>query len=316
MRILIAEDDVVTGRFIAESLQPWGYEPTLVHNGLEAMAVMGNENAPPIALLDWKMPGLDGIEVCRRIRQVAGRPYTYVVLLTGMTGRETMLAGLDAGADDFLVKPVDSQELRARLNAGRRIVVLQQQLLEAQQQLFAEATHDGLTGLWNRAAILDLLDREMGRSAREGHSLAVILMDLDHFKHINDTHGHLVGDKVLRETALRLRSVLRPYDTLGRYGGEEFLVVLPGFDAARAMGLGERLRKHIAELSCKEGGVPIAVTLSLGVATWSNATGATTALLQLADAALYRAKAAGRNRTILATPALAVEAAKRSNQCT
>ena len=306
MRILIAEDDVVTGRNIAESLAPWGYEPTLVHDGQAALELLRAEDAPSLALLDWKMPRLDGIEVCRRIRAEGGRPYTYVVMLTGMTGRRTMLAGLDAGADDFLVKPFDSQELHARLNCGRRIVVLQQQLLEAQHQLYAQATHDALTGLWNRAAILGLLDREISRAERESSCLAVTLIDVDHFKRVNDTHGHLVGDQVLREMARLLGTILRPYDTLGRYGGEEFLVVLSGFDAALAMRLAERLRRQIAEAPWILDHLQIPMTISLGIACWCGNL-SPSALLQHADDALYAAKAAGRNQIKLATAGDAVE---------
>jgi diguanylate cyclase (GGDEF)-like protein len=294
MRILIAEDEVCLGQLLSAQLQAWGYEPTLVHDGVTALEVLRATNAPRLALLDWMMPGLNGIEVCRQLRQEAGCACHYLILLTGQGGRQQMLEALEAGADEFLAKPVDDAELKARLGAGRRIVGLQQQLHE-------QASHDALTGLSNRASVLATLDRERNRAAREGQSLGVVLADLDHFKHINDTFGHLAGDEVLRQAARRMVAALRPYDTVGRYGGEEFLVVLPGCDPAAALGLAERLRERVAAEPVEVERGSIRVTLSLGVTAWEQVSdGDVVALLRAADAALYAAKSAGRNRAVLA----------------
>jgi diguanylate cyclase (GGDEF)-like protein len=300
MRILIAEDQIPLSQSLTALLRPWGYEATVVHDGLAALEALWAPDAPRLALLDWLMPGLDGIEVCRRVRADAGRPYPYLVLVTGEGSREQMLDGLEAGADDFLIKPVEAAELRARLTTGRRIVTLQEQLLATQRQLREQASHDALTGLWNRAAILELLERELARGRREGRPVGVLLADLDHFKRINDSLGHLAGDRVLRQVARRLGEALRPYDTVGRYGGEEFLIVLPGCDAGDAIGLAERLRRCVAAEPVDWDGRPVPVTLSLGIATWDgSATADAAGLLQTADEALYRAKDTGRNRAVL-----------------
>jgi diguanylate cyclase (GGDEF)-like protein len=300
MRILIAEDQIHLSRLLRKMLHSWGYEVAVVHDGLAALEALRAPDAPRLALLDWLMPGLDGIEVCRRVRADAGRPYTYLVLVTGQGGREQMLDGLEAGADDFLLKPVETAELRARLASGQRIVTLQEQLLTTQRQLWERATHDSLTGLWNRAAILELLHRELARGRRECRPVGVLLADLDHFKRINDTFGHLAGDRVLRQVAGRLGEAVRLYDTVGRYGGEEFLIVLPGCDAVHATGLAERLCRCVAAEPAEWQGRPIPITLSLGVAAWdAAAAGDAAGLLQTADEALYRAKAAGRNRAVL-----------------
>jgi len=279
-------------------LTQWGYQPVAVSDGVAALEVLSAPDAPRLALLDWGLPGLDGIEVCRRLREAPERPYIYTVLVTGKGRKEDMLDGLDAGADDFLVKPVDAHELRARLNAGRRLVALQEQLLEAHRQLRVQATRDGLTGLWNRTAILDILDRELARAQREHGAVGVVMADVDHFKRVNDVYGHMAGDEVLRRTARRLLGVLRPYDTVGRYGGEEFLVVLPGCDAETTLILAERLCRSMAAEPIELEGLPVTVTLSLGVAAWSGSEEACTRL-RAADTALYRAKAAGRNRVSL-----------------
>lgn len=294
MKLLIAEDQQPLARLMEEHVRAWGYEAVVAHDGITALQILRAADPPRLALLDWMMPGIDGIEICRRMRRESDRLYTYLVLITGHGGRQEMLAGLEAGADDFLAKPIDPAELKARLNTARRILSLQEQLREM-------ALRDGLTGLFNRAAILAALDNELARSRREGRSLGVLLADIDHFKSINDTHGHLAGDAVLREVAGRLRDVLRPYDSVGRYGGEEFLLVLPGCDCLVATTLAERLREHVANKPVQTEDGPITVTLSLGVASTMEENGTTTStdLLRVADGALYSAKHAGRNKTML-----------------
>jgi diguanylate cyclase (GGDEF)-like protein len=292
MRVLIADDEVDSGDSMALLLQLWGYEPVVVHEGTAALATLQGSDAPRLALLDWKMPGLDGIQVCREVRKGA-LPYNYLILVTGLGGREQMLEGLEAGADEFLTKPVEPAELKARLWAGCRIIAMQEQLCD-------QASHDALTGLWNRAGVLNILDRELERGRREQRPVAVMLADLDHFKRINDTHGHLVGDAVLREAARRLLDSVRPYDAVGRYGGEEFLVVLPGCVADSALSLAERLRQCIAAAPIEVDGTVVLITLSLGVAVASSdAESNSIELLRAADAALYDAKRAGRNRVHL-----------------
>jgi diguanylate cyclase (GGDEF)-like protein len=307
MKILIADDQLSLAHALSEQVRPWGFDAQVVPDGLAALETLRADDAPRMALLDWLMPGLDGIEVCRQLRRDASCPYPYLILVTGQGGREEMSAGLEAGADDFLVKPFDAAELKARLGSGRRIVQLQEQLRET-------ARRDALTGLCNRAVILDTLERECERSRRERRPLAILLADLDHFKQVNDTYGHLAGDAVLRQTASHFAEVLRPYDAVGRYGGEEFLVVLPGCDGPSAASLAERLRHHIAGAAVHTDEQTISITLSLGVAAWHGEGEADpVGLLRAADEALYRAKDAGRNRSVLAGPHQRVRASAAGN---
>lgn len=258
--------------------------------------------APQLAVLDWMMPGLDGLEVCRRVRRLRREPYTYILLLTAKAQREDIIAGLEAGADDYLTKPFDVHELQVRLRAGKRILDLQTKLIAAREELRAQATHDMLTGLWNRAAIFDLLRREVARAERGGVPVSVIMADVDHFKRVNDVHGHLVGDVVLREVARRVQMTLRPYDEVGRYGGEELLLILPRCDARQAVQVAERLRRCVAEAPIDTPEGQIAVTASFGVATHAGGTAADMqTLLRAADGALYSAKQKGRNCVVLHT---------------
>lgn len=295
MRILIADDDPVTRRRLEATLARLGHEITAVADGTRASAALLAPDGPRLAILDWMMPGADGLEVCRAVREQAAH-YVYLIVLTARDRQEDLVEGLDAGADDFLTKPFDALELRARLRSGERVIELQARLLEAQEKLRVQATHDQLTGLWNRPMILDHLEREMHRTRREAGAIAVVLADIDHFKRINDTSGHAAGDLVLQQAAERIRSALRAHDVVGRYGGEEFLLVLPGRDAAAAGQVAERVRAAVASSPMPAGDVPVPVTVSLGVAWTREASVESTTLIHAADEALYRAKSLGRNR--------------------
>lgn len=247
------------------------------------------------------MPGLEGPQVCQRVRARPDRPYTYVLLLTARSRKDDLLQGLESGADDYLTKPFDAQELRARLHVGRRILDLQNGLIAAREELRFRATHDELTGLANRRVILEAISREHARHLRDGGSFGIILIDLDHFKNINDTHGHLAGDAVLKEAARRMTNSVRPYDTVGRYGGEEFLVLVPSCDPEGAMKLAERIRESLHAQPIVADVGPVHITASCGVAASSSANPLDPQnLLRLADEALYRAKEQGRNRSELA----------------
>lgn len=295
-RILIAEDDPVSRRMLQGFLSKWGYQVEAAADGLEALRILEGDCPPPLAVLDWMMPGLEGPEVCERVREHPDRPYIYILLLTARTQKGDLLRGLESGADDYLTKPFDAQELRARLHVGQRILDLQEGLILAREELRFRATHDALTSIPNRGVVLDAINRERSRQTREGGSFGIILLDLDHFKSVNDTYGHLIGDAVLKETARRITSCVRPYDTVGRYGGEEFLVVVPGSDGHGTLALAERIRKAIESEPVPADATPVRVTVSCGVAvSKGNKPLDSHALLHLADEALYRAKEKGRN---------------------
>ncbi len=297
--VLIAEDDPIFRRILESWFKKWDYRVTAVENGLDAWEVLQREDAPQLAILDWMMPGMDGIELCRRIRSRDQGTYRYVLLLTAKDGKQDVVAGLEAGADDYLTKPFDVDELRARVRAGKRILDLQAALIRAHEDLRFSAAHDPLTALWNRGAILDLLKREVQRRQRTEDPLSVIMADIDYFKKINDTYGHLVGDTVLQEVTRRLAAGVRTYDAVGRYGGEEFLIVLPGCSAPDLVASAERLRHSVADFPIKTSAGQLPVTLSLGLSSAEQ--GENEALdcetfLRTADEALYTGKARGRNR--------------------
>ncbi len=299
MRVLIADDDPTALLLLESALEEWGYEVVSARDGTEAWDILCRADAPSLAILDWMMPGLDGVEICRKVRHRSEPFYVYLILLTGKARNQDIVLGMDSGADDYVSKPFEEQELRVRLRAGRRIV-------ELQDALRIQATHDSLTGVWNRRTIFEILRRESARVEREGTSLGVIMGDLDHFKMINDTFGHPAGDAVLCEASRRMGNALRPDDALGRYGGEEFLVVMPGSDLAGSMGIAERMRRAIEEtpVAITAGTTP--VTISLGAASGKGSNLDSDLLVRMADQALYRAKQRGRNR---------VETAVHSEDC-
>ncbi|MGA2196903.1 MAG: diguanylate cyclase [Bryobacteraceae bacterium] len=301
MKVLAAEDNPVSQSMLRAMLTRWGYEAVIARDGNEAWQTLEAGDGPRLAVLDWMMPGLDGVEVCRRVRAVAREPYVYMILLTARSASQDLVEGMDAGADDYLTKPFEPQELRVRLRAGRRVLDLQQQLLAAREALREQATHDYLTGLLNHGAILETLRNELARGSREQQPVALLMADLDRFKSINDTHGHQGGDTVLREAAHRMKSAIRRYDALGRYGGEEFLFVLPGCQDAGAFAQAERIRETVAAEPFAAGNRAFPVTCSIGVSYRALPDLEDAAVLvREADMALYRAKNLGRNQVAMA----------------
>lgn len=301
MKILIADDDLVSRLLLERTLVALGHDVTAVGDGLAAVTALLKPDGPRIAILDWMMPGATGLEVCRLVRHRPA-PYVYILLLTARDRREDIVTGLDAGADDFVTKPFDALELRARLRPGERVVALQEGLIRTQEAYRELAMHDSLTGLWNRRMILDQLGIELHRAERDGKALGVAIADLDLFKRVNDTLGHTAGDAVLCEVAARMRSAIRDCDFIGRYGGEEFLLVLPGCDGPAGLLVAERVRRRVAETSVQAGDEIVPMTVSLGLAYSLRADVEPEALIQAADEALYRAKAAGRNRVAEPVP--------------
>jgi two-component system cell cycle response regulator len=296
MRILLAEDSKVYRHLVTAFLRDWGFEAVIANDGSEAWELLQKPGAPRLALLDWVLPGIDGVELCRRIRhRDATEPYIYTLLLTSKSQKQDLLEAMQAGADDFLTKPFDAPELRARLLAATRILDVQEQLVKARESYRVAATHDSLTQVWNRAEIIDFLGREISRARRGKLPLGVVLVDVDHFKSVNDSIGHLAGDIVLKEVAQCMRSHLRIYDGVGRYGGEEFLLVLPGCDLETTTSRADELRLAICSQSVVCNTHSITVTVSMGT-TLAGASMSLEAILQAADAALYDAKRKGRNR--------------------
>lgn len=303
MKILLAEDDAISRMLLQRTLQRAGYEVAAVEDGSQALAELSKEDPPRLALLDWIMPGKDGIEVCREVRQGRDHPYTYLILLSSRETKQDIVQGLESGADDYLTKPYDAEELKARLRAGERILELEDRLVEARESMRFQATHDLLTSLWNRGVIVELMSREVVRARREKWCNAVMMCDIDHFKKVNDQHGHAAGDDVLREVARRLLTSVRSYDMVGRYGGEEFLVALNKCDPSSAVARAENLRNAVGAKPIFLPTKSVTVTISVGVALTTDFPNRNADyILHAADKALYAAKAAGRNCIRLAQP--------------
>ena len=304
MRILVADDDAVMRALLEHNLRGWGYEVVTAADGDEAWRILREPDSPRIVLLDWMMPGITGPEICRRVRRGVSPNYRYILLVSAREDRSDVICGFESGADDYVTKPVHPDELQARLRVGLRIIGLEDNLLAAREILRHKATHDELSTLLNRAATDDLMKRELARAKRQNTPLALMLADIDHFKSVNDTYGHATGDSVIVELAKRMKSTLRTYDSVGRYGGEEFLMVLPGCDSAT-------LRQRANEMLEAVRGTPVhtaagnlKITASIGGAVNTDTPEATLeGLVRNADVALYKAKRAGRDRVVIFDPA-------------
>jgi diguanylate cyclase (GGDEF)-like protein len=313
MEVLLVEDSPVYRKLVADCLLDWGFSLKMAETGSQAWDVLQQTDCPNLVLLDWVLPDFDGIELCRRIRQAgSAREYVYFILLTGKDAKEDMLKAMQAGADDYLIKPFDESELKARLLVGQRILKLQDELIAARESMRHAATHDSLTGLMNRAETLEFLNRELARARREHSPVGVILADIDRFKDVNDSFGHLFGDEALKEISGRLRSKLRVYNGIGRYGGEEFLLILPGCNRANTLKRADDLRQYVASKPIAFSGMEKVVTISMGVAVSSDSGSRNVeALLNQADLGLYQAKGKGRNRVECAEEAANAGASPR-----
>jgi diguanylate cyclase (GGDEF)-like protein len=308
VKALVADDDTASRLLLQKVLTKWGYDVVTASSGEEAWKILTSDDAPDIAVLDWMMPELDGVEVCRRMRALELSSPPYLLLLTSRSEKQDIATGLESGASDYVQKPFDHDELRARLLVGRRFAELNRKLLETQSELRRQALTDPLTHIMNRRAILGRLAEEMARAPRQGLPLSIGVLDIDHFKSINDRFGHAGGDAVLQTVVERSLRALRPYDAIGRIGGEEFLLVMPGVGSRDTEIVLERLRRSVGDSPMTAQGQEVVVTVSIGGAV--NEGESMDELLNLADDALYRAKDEGRNRVVMATkPVAAAEEA-------
>lgn len=306
--ILVAEDSAIYRRLIETHFTDWGFDFICVRDGKAAWKLLSQKHAPRLALLDWVLPEIDGVELCRRLRSRPDHePYTYTILLTSKNRKAEMLEAMNAGADDFLAKPIDALELKARLLVGKRIVDLQQKLVSINSALQFVASHDFLTGAWNRSEIVAFMQRELARARRDSTPVGIALVDVDHFKKVNDDLGHETGDVVLKEVTERLTCSLREYDGVGRYGGEEFLLVIPGCDLATTTRRANQIRELVSAKPIVTPQGSVLVTVSMGVTVAQSSTNGEL-LLRGADTALYQAKRNGRNRVEQAIPLAAAAA--------
>jgi diguanylate cyclase (GGDEF)-like protein len=294
MKLLVADDSGMYRKLLKGLIEGWGYEVLLAANGYEAQRILESEDGPKLAILDCFMPGLGGLDLCELIRSRSSG-YVYTILLSVADQESDVLKGFELGADDYLVKPFKELELRARLKVGERIIRNHEELIKAREALRFEASHDPLLRLWNRRAIFELLNTELGRAKRLLTPLSVFFIDLDFFKLVNDSYGHLVGDDVLLSVAKKVSRAVREYDHVGRCGGEEFLVVLPNCTTEAAREVAERVRNHIGSEPISVGTLQLKITVSIGLSQWRTGQ-ELPELLHRADVALYRAKQNGRNR--------------------
>jgi two-component system, cell cycle response regulator len=291
MKILIVEDDPISRRILEANLLEWGYEVMVASDGAEALEIIQQPESPNLIISDWMMPRMDGLALCREIRNVEKSEYIYFIILTAKGEKRDIIEGLEAGADDFLSKPFNQEEMKYRIRIGERIINLERRIMEL-------ANTDPLTGLLNRRAFMERVEQEISRAQREKQPFSLVMADIDHFKSVNDTHGHQIGDLVLQRFADQLTASTRPYDLLGRYGGEEFVVCLAGVDGLQAASIAERMCRQVEamEIMLPDDSRSIRITASFGTASYSIESESNIDLLiKRADDALYLAKNKGRN---------------------
>ena len=297
MRILVVEDDATARAILVNVLKKYGHDVMEAVDSDEAWKIMEQPGAPLLAILDWMMPGMEGPELCRRIREMRSDSPPYLILLTAKDSRDDIVHGLDAGADDYIAKPFDPSELRARVDVGQRMTEIQSKLVEAREAVVYEASHDSLTGVFNRRAFSAALSREISEGRRYHHGLALGICDVDRFKQVNDVYGHQAGDEVLCEIARRIENNLRGHDVLSRYGGDEFAILTEHIEDGDVHPLYERIRAAIAGRTIRTTAGEISVSVSFGVSIWKDQV--SNDLFSEADVVLYRSKHDGGNRVSL-----------------
>lgn len=299
MKALVIEDDQVSRLMVQKYLEAAGFHVVACPSGQEGLNII-KEQGIRVAIIDWVMPGMDGVSLCRKVRSLGLKRYIYMIILTGKNRKNDLVEAFDAGADDFITKPFDRDELISRVKVGVRIIDLEDKRLKTQKELLRLAKEDPLTNLLNRRALLDEVLNELNRSGREGRSVSAIMVDVDNFKRINDRHGHIEGDAILTEFAERLQKSCRPYDKVGRYGGEEFLVLLPNTPGDAALTVAERMLGDVNSTVFLAGGRKVNLSASFGVATITpggkDREKQLDELIRMADQALYKAKKKGKGR--------------------
>ena len=302
MKILIVEDELIFRRMVKKYLLEAGYDIVEAEDGQAAWELY-KQTPFQLVITDWMMPGFDGPALVQKIRTSGQKSYTYIIMLTAMDDKDNIVLGLESGADEYLTKPFNSRELIARVASGMRILRLEEELMQARMQTEALAMHDGLTGLLNRRAIEEYAEAEFNMAGRKGRQLSAVLIDIDHFKNVNDQFGHKFGDHALQQVAKILTEELRTYDRIGRWGGEEFILILPETQLADAATVAERVRIRTAATQISlENGESFSIHISLGVACTSRQFQSLTKLIDAADQALYQAKQTGRNRVCIFEP--------------
>lgn len=301
LKVLIADDDSASSILLKKMLLRWGFDIVTAFDGADAWRILQEENPPQMAILDWMMPEMDGLEICRRLRdkEKSGDQYTYVIILTSMSEKQDIVAGMDAGADDYIVKPFDKEEMRARLRAGQRIIDLQTALRVANKRLMIMSRLDPLTGALTRNAISDDLDLAMYRAARENKTLSISLLDLDDLKAVNDRYGRNIGDLILQDSVRRINASIRRTDYFGRYGGDEFLIIMLGNSIEKSMVVCQRIKKAISEKNVLVDGYSIPVTASQSLVVWDGKAGVEE-LIVSATRTLMDTTAKGANRVEIA----------------
>lgn len=301
-QVLIAEDDLLSRSILEHYLEEEGYTFVSAANGEEALELF-NLHHFQIVITDWLMPKMDGTTLCRAIRKQDGNDYTFIILLTSKNSAEELIEGLEAGADDYIVKPVNPSELRVRLKGCRRILDLEYSLKQSLAEIRELSIHDPLTGAFNRGYLDQQLEHEIERAYRYQHNISLILCDLDYFKLVNDTYGHLAGDEVLKRCVNNIsQSIRHQIDWVARFGGEEFLIALPETDAAGCAVVAERMRERIALIPDGTEVSTVKISASFGTVTLTpnkhTVRVKVADLIQRADICLYRAKQSGRNCVI------------------